>query len=57
MCAGGSSFDQLRYLRDNIKINDGLVLVDGHISFAWLNVMFWRTFVAFFLHILSLLCL
>lgn len=57
MCAGGSSFDQLKYLRDTIKLNDGLVLVNGHISFIWLNIMFWRTFAALFLHALSLLTL
>lgn len=57
MCRGGSSFDELKYLRDDLKINDGLVLNHGYISYVWQNIMFWRTFVAIFLHTLSLLSL
>ena len=57
MCQGGSSFEQLKYLRDTLKLNDGLVLNDGYISYAWQNVMFWRTFIALFMHILSMLVL
>jgi hypothetical protein len=57
MCQGGSSFNQLRYLRDTLRINDGLVLNDGYISYSWLNILFWRTFIALFLHLLSILIL
>ena len=57
MCSGGTSFDQLRFLRDGLHINDGLVLVDGQISFRWQNVMFWRTFLALYFHTLCLLVL
>ena len=55
MCRGGSSFEQLIFLRNSVKINDGLVLNNGVISYAWLNVMFWRTFVALFLNTMSLI--
>jgi hypothetical protein len=57
MCRGGSSFEELKYLRDDLKINDALVLNHGYISYEWQNIMFWRTFVAIFLHTLSLLSL
>jgi hypothetical protein len=57
LCEGGSSFDQLRFLRESLKINDGLTLNHGYISFTWLNIMFWRTFVALMFHFLQLLCL
>lgn len=57
LCQGGSSFDQLRFLRDTLHINDGLTLNHGTISFLWLNIMFWRTFVAMMLHFLQILCL
>ncbi len=57
MCTGGTSFDQLRFLKDNLHINDGLVLNNGQISFRWQNVMFWRTIIALYLHMLSLLVL
>jgi hypothetical protein len=40
-----------------LKINDGLVLNDGQISYRWQNIMFWRTFLALFLHLLSILIL
>lgn len=29
MCRGGSSFDEIKYLKDGLKINDGLVLNHG----------------------------
>jgi hypothetical protein len=54
MCKGGSTFKQLSFLK-SLKINNGLVLVNGHISFEWLNVQFWRTFLAMILHFASLL--
>ena len=57
MCTGGTSFDQLRFLKDKLHINDGLVLNNGQISFRWQNVMFWRTFLALYLHMLCLLVL
>jgi hypothetical protein len=57
MCSGGSSFNQLKYLRDGLKINDGLVLNDGYISYRWQNIMFWRTMLALFMHLLSILIL
>jgi len=57
MCAGGSSFGQLDFLKYNLQINDGLVLTDGRISYAWQTVMFWRTFLALYLHMLCLLVL
>jgi hypothetical protein len=54
MCRGGSSFNELWFLKD-IKLNNGLVLVNGYISYAWLNVQFWRTFFSITLHFLSIL--
>ena len=57
LCLGGTSFDQLRFLRESLKVNDGLTLNRGYISFLWLNIMFWRTFMAMLLHFLQLLCL
>ena len=45
-------------MRDSLKINDGLVLdAKGEISWIWLNVMFWRTFLAIFLHTLQILAI
>lgn len=44
-------------MRDDLKINDGLVLNHGYISYVWQHIMFWRTFLAIFLHTLSLLSL
>lgn len=55
MCSGGSSFNQLAFLRDDLEINDGLVLVNGQISFAWQNAMFWRTLLALCLHIFMMI--
>lgn len=57
LCRGGSSFEQLKFLRDVLKLNDGLVLNHGVISYEWQNVMFWRTFVALFLHSFCLLAI
>lgn len=37
MCKGGSTFNELSFLK-TIKVNNGLVLVDGRISFEWQNV-------------------
>jgi hypothetical protein len=57
-CRGGSSFNQITWLRDSLKINDGLVLdSEGQITWPWLNVMFWRTFIAIFLHTLQILAI
>ena len=57
MCAGGSSFGQLDFLKYSLQINDGLVLTDGRISYVWQTIMFWRTFLALYLHMLCLLVL
>ena len=54
MCQGGSTFNELNFLK-YIKLNNGLVIADGRISFEWLNVQFWRTFLAMTLHFLCLL--
>lgn len=40
-----------------MHINDGLVLNHGTISYLWLNIHFWRTFLALFLHTFQLLAL
>jgi hypothetical protein len=57
-CRGGSSFNEINWLRDSLKINDGLVLdARGEISWIWLNVMFWRTFFAIFFHTLQILAI
>ncbi len=57
-CRGGSSFGQVMWLRDSLRINDGLVLdSSGVITWPWLNVMFWRTFIAIFLHTLQILAI
>jgi hypothetical protein len=37
-----------------MKINNGSVLVNGSISWAWANVLFWRTFFAVTAHYLAL---
>ena len=36
-------------------INDGSVLKNGTISYAWMNALFWRTFFALILHYLALI--
>eukprot|EP00347_Sterkiella_histriomuscorum_P014128 403362060 len=51
---GGSTYNELSFLK-SININNGLVLVDGKITFEWMNIMFWRTFAALTLHFMSLL--
>jgi len=56
MCQGGSSFEQLQPLK-SLKLNDGQMLVDGYISNFWMQLQFWRAFLAVFLQFLALLCL
>ena len=53
-CKGGSSFDQLRWVK-GMKINNGSVLVDGIITWPWQNVQFWRAFMALLSHYASIL--
>ena len=53
-CKGGSSFGQLDILK-GMKINNGSVLVDGKITWLWINVLFWRTFLAMVCHYMSIL--
>jgi len=36
-------------------INDGSVLKDGSISWPWLNILFWRTFLVLILHYSALI--
>ena len=56
MCMGGSSFGQLLPL-SNISLNDGQMLNNGHISFFWMQVQFWRAFLCTFIQFLAVLCL
>ena len=36
-------------------INNGSVLVKGHISWLWMNILFWRTFVTLTIHYLAIM--
>lgn len=36
-------------------MDQGSILIDGKIDFKWMNIMFWRTFVAIILHYLCIL--
>jgi len=55
-CRGKSSFEQMLVL-DNIHLSSGSILIDGSISFKWMNIIFWRTFAAIILHYLCILTL
>ena len=53
-CLGKSSFNQMKVLQ-SLGFSDGSILVEGKISYVWMNVMFWRTFLAMILHYLCIL--
>ena len=36
-------------------VDQGSILIEGKIDFKWMNIMFWRTFVAIILHYLCIL--
>ena len=40
---------------DRIKLGSGSILIEGKIEFHWMNIMFWRTFIAIILHYLCIL--
>jgi len=42
---------------DDIKLAHGSILVEGQITFKWMNIMFWRSFIAIILHYLCILTL
>ena len=56
LCKGGSSFNQLIPLQ-NWKINDGIILVHGEISYGWMLANFWRAFIALTLHYVQILAI
>ena len=39
-----------------LKINNGELLVDGHISYFWMQINFWRAFLAIYFSAMSILC-
>jgi hypothetical protein len=54
LCKGGSSFEEMAPLRG--FLNDGQLLVDGQLSPGWMQVLFWRSFIATTLHYMAILC-
>ena len=38
-----------------LGFSDGSILVNGEITYVWMNIMFWRSFVAMILHYLCIL--
>ena len=53
-CNGGSSFSQLGPL-EKLHINNGSVLVNGKLTWPWINILFWRAFLALVCHYMSIL--
>lgn len=56
LCTGGSSFNQLMILKD-MRITDGLILVNGEISYGWMQANFWRAFIVVTIHYINILAL
>mmetsp|Transcript_24830 Transcript_24830/g.33244 ORF Transcript_24830/g.33244 Transcript_24830/m.33244 type:complete len:265 (-) Transcript_24830:582-1376(-) len=53
-CRGQSSFNQMAVL-ETLKLSSGSILVEGKITFPWMCIMFWRTFISIILHYLCIL--
>ena len=55
-CNGGSSFDQLLPLKEKYHINDGSILVEGHITYNQMVLNFWRAFITTLFQFTAILC-
>ena len=53
-CRGRSSFEQMQILED-IKLSSGSILVEGHISFTWMAILFWRGLAVVVIHYICIL--
>jgi hypothetical protein len=53
-CAGGNNFNELAVMKA-LKFSDGSVLIEGKISWEWMNVLFWRSFLVMYFHYMAVL--
>jgi hypothetical protein len=53
-CQGGNNFNELEIMK-GLKFSDGSVLIEGKISWDWMVVLFWRSFLVLFFHYMCIL--
>jgi hypothetical protein len=53
-CKGGNNFNELEIMK-GLKFSDGSVLIGGRISWDWMNILFWRSFLVLFFHYMCIL--